>query len=141
MASITEVTILHHVCIVLIVIWLLNSFNYGHPLVYFISLIYLYLVCITRFCFFFFWFLRFCGLMMLIQAFVCVSLKVNEQYVTRLKKKLQFEEKRQSNQRRVSIQQHSLQYLYVFLVLFDLTGPQRILMDKKYKKFQDSKSC
>ncbi|XP_049347268.1 C2 domain-containing protein At1g53590-like isoform X2 [Solanum verrucosum] len=76
MASITEVTILHHVGIVLIVIWLLNSFNYGHPLVYFISLIYLYLV--------------------------------NEQYVTRLKKKLQFEEKRQSNQRRKDIAVQSL---------------------------------
>ncbi|XP_049404790.1 C2 domain-containing protein At1g53590-like isoform X2 [Solanum stenotomum] len=76
MASITEVTILHHVGIVLIVLWLLNSFNYGHPLVYFISLIYLYLV--------------------------------NEQYVTRLKKKLQFEEKRQSNQRRKDIAVQSL---------------------------------
>lgn len=79
MASITEVTILHHVCIVLIVIWLLNSFNYGHPLVYFISLIYLYLV--------------------------------NEQYVTRLKKKLQFEEKRQSNQRRVLSDSETVRWL------------------------------
>ncbi|XP_049347266.1 C2 domain-containing protein At1g53590-like isoform X1 [Solanum verrucosum] len=79
MASITEVTILHHVGIVLIVIWLLNSFNYGHPLVYFISLIYLYLV--------------------------------NEQYVTRLKKKLQFEEKRQSNQRRVLSDSETVRWL------------------------------
>ncbi|XP_006349992.1 C2 domain-containing protein At1g53590-like isoform X1 [Solanum tuberosum] len=79
MASITEVTILHHVGIVLIVLWLLNSFNYGHPLVYFISLIYLYLV--------------------------------NEQYVTRLKKKLQFEEKRQSNQRRVLSDSETVRWL------------------------------
>ncbi|WMV60387.1 hypothetical protein MTR67_053772 [Solanum verrucosum] len=87
MASITEVTILHHVGIVLIVIWLLNSFNYGHPLVYFISLIYLYL------------------------AFVVGFLKVNEQYVTRLKKKLQFEEKRQSNQRRVLSDSETVRWL------------------------------
>ncbi|KAG5569262.1 hypothetical protein H5410_059028 [Solanum commersonii] len=87
MASITEVTILHHVGIVLIVLWLLNSFNYGHPLVYFISLIYLYL------------------------AFVVGFLKVNEQYVTRLKKKLQFEEKRQSNQRRVLSDSETVRWL------------------------------
>lgn len=70
---------LHHVAIVLIVLWLLNSLNCGHPLAYFISLIYLYLV--------------------------------NEQYVTRLKKKLQFEEKRQSNQRRVFSDSETVRWL------------------------------
>lgn len=79
MASITEVTMLHHVAIVLIMLWLFNSFNCGHPLVYFISLIYLYLV--------------------------------NEQYVTRLKKKLQLEEKRQSNQRRVLSDSETVRWL------------------------------
>lgn len=105
MTSITEATMIHHVAIVLILLWLLNSFDYGHPLAYFLSLIYLYLVC-TIFCFFhvvmwLFWFNFHYGL---IRLFICCwNLKVHEQYITRLQRKLQFEEKRQSNQRRVSI--------------------------------------
>ncbi|CAN4097001.1 unnamed protein product [Withania somnifera] len=79
MASITEVTMIHHVGVVLMLLWFFNSFNYGHPLVYFISLIYLYLV--------------------------------HEQYVTRLKKKLEFEEKRQSNQRRVLSDSETVRWL------------------------------
>ena len=39
-----EASILHHICIVLSLIWVLSSFNCCHPVVYFISLIYLYLV-------------------------------------------------------------------------------------------------
>ncbi|KAI3803545.1 hypothetical protein L1987_31701 [Smallanthus sonchifolius] len=42
--DITEVSIIHHVGIVLFVIWLLSAFSSCHPSVYFISLIYLYLV-------------------------------------------------------------------------------------------------
>ncbi|KAK1414360.1 hypothetical protein QVD17_30104 [Tagetes erecta] len=42
--DITEVSIIHHIGIVLLVIWLLSSFSSCHLLVYFISLIYLYLV-------------------------------------------------------------------------------------------------
>ncbi|KAI3679334.1 hypothetical protein L2E82_51467 [Cichorium intybus] len=37
-------SIIHHVAIVLFLIWLLSSFDYCHPLVYFLSFIYLYLV-------------------------------------------------------------------------------------------------
>ncbi|GJV43119.1 C2 domain-containing protein-like protein [Tanacetum coccineum] len=42
--DITEVSIIHHVAIVFLLIWLLSSFNVCHPVVYFFSLIYLYLV-------------------------------------------------------------------------------------------------
>ncbi|KAM1311404.1 hypothetical protein ACFX2I_007898 [Malus domestica] len=42
--DVTEVTLIHHVGIVLMVIWFLSHFNCCHPVVYFISLIYLYLV-------------------------------------------------------------------------------------------------
>ncbi|KAI3712120.1 hypothetical protein L1987_70669 [Smallanthus sonchifolius] len=42
--DITEVSIIHHVGIALLVIWLISSFSSCHPLVYFISFIYLYLV-------------------------------------------------------------------------------------------------
>ncbi|XP_028124101.1 uncharacterized protein LOC114321156 [Camellia sinensis] len=44
MSSLLEVSILHHVCIVLVLLWLLSFFSCSHPIVYFFSLIYLYLV-------------------------------------------------------------------------------------------------
>ncbi|TQD85531.1 hypothetical protein C1H46_028897 [Malus baccata] len=67
--DITEVSIIHHVGIVLCMLWLLSHYNYCHPVAYFLSLIYLYLV--------------------------------HDRYITRLRKKLQFEERKQANQRRV----------------------------------------
>ncbi|KAK4487204.1 hypothetical protein RD792_006524 [Penstemon davidsonii] len=79
MGSIMDATILHHVCIVLGLLWFLNSFHYCHPVAYFLSLIYLYLV--------------------------------HEGYVIRLRKKLQFEEKRDSNQRRVLSDSESVRWL------------------------------
>ncbi|KAI4321782.1 hypothetical protein MLD38_035125 [Melastoma candidum] len=42
--DVTEVSLLHHVCIVLIMLWSLSHFNYTHPLFYLLSLFYLYLV-------------------------------------------------------------------------------------------------
>lgn len=44
-----EVSILHHVCIVLLLLWLLTSFNYCHPIAYFISLTYLFLVSVCEY--------------------------------------------------------------------------------------------
>ncbi|KAL6283336.1 hypothetical protein ACE6H2_014265 [Prunus campanulata] len=77
--DITEVSIIHHVGIVLSVLWLLSHFNCYHPVAYFASLIYLYLV--------------------------------HEQYVMRLRKKLQFEERKQANQRRVLTDSETLRWL------------------------------
>ncbi|XP_019242373.1 PREDICTED: C2 domain-containing protein At1g53590-like [Nicotiana attenuata] len=79
MTSITDATIIHHVAIVLLLLWLLNSFDCCHPFAYFLSLIYLYMV--------------------------------HEQYVTKLRRKLQFEEKRQSSQRRVLSDSESVRWL------------------------------
>lgn len=79
MGSILEAAILHHVCVVLLLLWLLNSFNCCHPVAYFLSLIYLYLA--------------------------------HEVYVTKLRKKLQFEEKRESNQRRVLVESETVRWL------------------------------
>ncbi|KAK9093195.1 hypothetical protein Syun_028106 [Stephania yunnanensis] len=42
--DITEVTVLHHVVIVLLLIWFLSSVNFCHPIFYVVSLIYLYQV-------------------------------------------------------------------------------------------------
>ncbi|KAL8507865.1 hypothetical protein ACS0TY_018421 [Phlomoides rotata] len=79
MGSILDSTMLHHMCIVLLLLWALNSFNYCHPVAYFLSLIYLYLV--------------------------------HEVYVLKLKKKLQFEEKRESEQRRVLSDSETVRWL------------------------------
>ncbi|XP_071685977.1 C2 domain-containing protein At1g53590-like [Rutidosis leptorrhynchoides] len=77
--DITEVSIIHHVGIVLLMIWLLSSFNYCHPLVYFVSLIYLYLV--------------------------------HDNFSTRFRKKVRFEERRQANQKRVLSDSESVRWL------------------------------
>ncbi|XP_073057495.1 C2 domain-containing protein At1g53590-like [Primulina eburnea] len=69
MGSVKDATLLHHVCIILLLLWFLNSFNCCHPVAYFLSLVYLYFV--------------------------------HEEYVIRLRKKLKFEAKIESNQRRV----------------------------------------
>lgn len=57
--DITEVTLIHHVGIVLLSLWFLSYFNWCHPVAYFVSLIYLFLVilslldfCVFIFCFF-----------------------------------------------------------------------------------------
>lgn len=49
--DITEISILHHVGIVLISLWLLSSFDCCHAAFYFLALIYLYLVRIHGFAF------------------------------------------------------------------------------------------
>lgn len=77
--DITEVSILHHVGIVLIGIWILSAMGWCHSVVYFVALIYLYLV--------------------------------HERYVTRLRKKLQFEERKQANQRRVLTDSETVRWL------------------------------
>ncbi|GMN57804.1 hypothetical protein TIFTF001_026910 [Ficus carica] len=77
--DITEVTIIHHVGIVLLVLWLLAEFNYCHPVAYFLSLIHLFLV--------------------------------HERYALRLRRKLQFEERKQANQRRVLSDSESVRWL------------------------------
>ncbi|KAG9137563.1 hypothetical protein Leryth_019750 [Lithospermum erythrorhizon] len=79
MSSITDATIMHHVIIVLLTLWMLDSFGYCHPVAYFVSLIYLYMV--------------------------------HEIYVMRLRRKLQYEEKRNANQRRVLTDSESVRWL------------------------------
>ncbi|KAI3457531.1 hypothetical protein Pfo_014194 [Paulownia fortunei] len=112
MGSITDATILHHVCIVLLVLWFLNSFNYCHPVAYFLSLIYIYLV--------------------------------HEGYVLKLRKKLQFEEKTESNQRRVLSDSETVRWLNhaiekIWPVCMEEIVSQKILLPifpwflKKYK--------
>ncbi|KAL2466712.1 C2 domain-containing protein [Abeliophyllum distichum] len=101
MGSIMEVTIIHHVCIVLVLLWLLNSFNCCHPVAYFLSLVYLY--------------------------------QVHEFYVMRLRKKVQFEERRQSNQKRVLSEFETVRWLNyaiekIWLVCVEEIVSQKILL-------------
>ncbi|CAH9104320.1 unnamed protein product [Cuscuta epithymum] len=70
---------IHHVVAVLLLLWLLNSFNSCHPFAYFISIVYIFLI--------------------------------HENYVTRLRRRLQFEEKKQSYQRRVLSDSESVRWL------------------------------
>ncbi|XP_012074236.1 C2 domain-containing protein At1g53590 isoform X2 [Jatropha curcas] len=77
--DITEVSIIHHVGIVLLLLWLLSLFNQCHPVAYFISLIYLF--------------------------------AVHERYVMRLKRKLQFHERKQANQKRMLSDSETVRWL------------------------------
>ncbi|XP_025981409.1 C2 domain-containing protein At1g53590-like isoform X1 [Glycine soja] len=77
--NLMEVSILHHVGIVLVGLWILSAFNWCHTVAYFVALIYLFLV--------------------------------HERYVTRLRRKLQFEEWKQANQRRVLSDSETVRWL------------------------------
>lgn len=77
--DITEVSIIHHVGIVFLLIWLLSSFNVCHPVVYFFCLIYLYLV--------------------------------HDNFATRLRRKVRFEERRHAYQKRVLSDSESVRWL------------------------------
>ncbi|KAK7401717.1 hypothetical protein VNO78_13417 [Psophocarpus tetragonolobus] len=77
--DITEVSILHHVGLVLTGLWILSALNWCHTVVYFVALIYLFLV--------------------------------HERYVTRLRRKLQFEERKQANQRKVLSDSETVRWL------------------------------
>lgn len=79
MGSILEESILHHVVIVLLVLWLLNCFEYCTSVAYFVSFIYLFLV--------------------------------HDRYVMKLRRKLQYEEKRSSNQRKVLSDSETVRWL------------------------------
>ncbi|KAL1202401.1 C2 domain-containing protein [Cardamine amara subsp. amara] len=74
-----ECSVIHHVVIVLLFLWVLSYLNQSHAIFYFLALIYLYLV--------------------------------HEVYVMRLRKKLQFEERKQANQRRVLSDSESVRWL------------------------------
>ncbi|KAL1203788.1 C2 domain-containing protein [Cardamine amara subsp. amara] len=74
-----ESSLIHHIIIVLLLLWFISSLNRSHAIFYFLALIYLYLV--------------------------------HERYVMRLKRKLQFEERKQANQRRVLSDSESVRWL------------------------------
>ncbi|KAK3011385.1 hypothetical protein RJ639_012455 [Escallonia herrerae] len=77
--DITEASVIHHVGIVLLLLWLLSSFNCCHPVAYFISLIYLGVV--------------------------------HQRYLMRLRRNIQFEERRQAYQRRVLSDSETVRWL------------------------------
>ncbi|KAK9074133.1 hypothetical protein SSX86_006730 [Deinandra increscens subsp. villosa] len=72
-------SMIHHVAIVLLSIWLLSSSGYFHPLFYFISFIYLYLV--------------------------------HDRCAMRMRRRVQFEERKQANQKRVLSDYESVRWL------------------------------
>lgn len=96
-----EISIVLHVGLVLFLLWTLSQFNLCHPVAYFASLIYLYLV--------------------------------HERYVTRLRKKLEFEEKRQQFRRRVLSDSESVRWLNhavekIWPICMEQIASQKILL-------------
>ncbi|RDX66676.1 C2 domain-containing protein, partial [Mucuna pruriens] len=99
--DITEISILHHVGIVLIGIWFLSAFNWCHTVVYFGAMIYLFLV--------------------------------HDRYVGRLRKKMQFEERKQANQRRVLSDSETVRWLNhavenIWPICMEQIASQKILL-------------
>ncbi|KAM5586489.1 C2 domain-containing protein [Rosa sericea] len=116
--DITEVTLIHHVGLVLGLLWLLSHYNCCHALAYFLSLIYLFVV--------------------------------HERYVMRLRKKLQFEERKQGNQRRVLSDSETVRWLNhavekIWPICMEEIASQRVLLPiipwflEKYKPWTVSK--
>ncbi|KAI3982442.1 hypothetical protein MKX01_041280 [Papaver californicum] len=70
---------IHHIIIVFGLMWILDWFLYRHPIVYFVSLFYLY--------------------------------EVHERYNLRLRKKIQYEERKQANQRRPLADSETVRWL------------------------------
>ncbi|CAB4277167.1 unnamed protein product [Prunus armeniaca] len=117
--DVTEVTVIHHVGIVLMMLWFLSHFNCCHPVAYFFSLIYLYLV--------------------------------HERYVMRLRRKLQFDERKQANQRRVLSDSETVRWLNhavekIWPICMEQIASQKILLPiipwflEKYKPWTVGKA-
>ncbi|PKA59111.1 C2 domain-containing protein [Apostasia shenzhenica] len=77
--DITEVSIIHHIAMVLLVLWILASIGWSHTLLYFLSLLYLF--------------------------------AVNQHYTERLRRKLQYEERKYANQRRLLSDSETVRWL------------------------------
>lgn len=77
--DITEISIVHHVALVLLALWIFAYFGWFHPVLYFISLIYVY--------------------------------RVNEHYNLRLRRRLQFEERKAASQRRLLSDTETVRWL------------------------------
>lgn len=74
-----ELSIIHHVGFVLLLLWVLTAIGWCHPFAFFLSLVYLY--------------------------------KVNERHSVRLRKKLQFEERKSANDRRLLVDSETVRWL------------------------------
>ncbi|CAD5186138.1 unnamed protein product [Musa acuminata subsp. malaccensis] len=77
--DITEASIVHHLALVLLLLWVLVQLGWSHPVLFFLALLYLY--------------------------------KVNAYYTLRLQKRLQFEERKYANQRRLLSDTESVRWL------------------------------
>ncbi|PIA41571.1 hypothetical protein AQUCO_02200187v1 [Aquilegia coerulea] len=77
--DVREISIIYHVGIVLSLLWICSTYNCCHPILYILSLIYLY--------------------------------QVHERYILRLRKKLQFEERKQANQKRLLSDSETVRWL------------------------------
>ncbi|XP_008811541.2 C2 domain-containing protein At1g53590-like isoform X2 [Phoenix dactylifera] len=77
--DILEASIVHHIALVLLVLWILSSLGWANPVVFFVALFYLY--------------------------------KVNECYLLRLRRRLEFEGRKSANQLRLFSDSESVRWL------------------------------
>ncbi|KAJ4770201.1 Calcium-dependent lipid-binding (CaLB domain) family protein [Rhynchospora pubera] len=77
--SLLEISIVHHIALVLVALWGLVSLGWSHPVVYFCALVYLY--------------------------------AVNEKYTDRLRRRLQYEERKSANQKRLLSDAETVRWL------------------------------
>ncbi|KAI4374666.1 hypothetical protein MLD38_012633 [Melastoma candidum] len=99
--DVTEVSMIHHVCIVLFGLWFLSKLGLSHGVVYLVCLVYLFLV--------------------------------HERHIMRMRKRIRFEEKRESNQRRVLTDSETVRWLNhavdrIWPVCLEQIVSQRILL-------------
>ncbi|KAG0502493.1 hypothetical protein HPP92_002565 [Vanilla planifolia] len=117
--DITEVSILHHIAMVLVMLWVFASFGFSHSLFYFGALLYLF--------------------------------AVNQHHTVRLRRKLQHEERKYANQRRLLSDSESVRWLNhavekVWPICMEQVASQQFLLPiipwflDKYKPWTVSKA-
>lgn len=101
--SVVEISILHHLGFVFMLLWILDLFNLCHPGAYVVSLVYLYMVIHNLSCwsiFFRVWLIVW--RLMNWQMFTsCDFSEVNERLMMKFRRNVQCDEAKETNQRRV----------------------------------------
>ncbi|KAI0492175.1 hypothetical protein KFK09_026441 [Dendrobium nobile] len=117
--DITEVSIVHHIAIVLLILWILESIGWSLSVLYFAALFYLF--------------------------------AVNQQYTVRLKRKLQYDERKYADQKRLLSDSESVRWLNhavekVWPICMEQVASQQFLLPiipwflDKYKPWTASKA-
>ncbi|THU52853.1 hypothetical protein C4D60_Mb10t08290 [Musa balbisiana] len=102
--DITEASIVHHIALVLLLLWVLVQLGWSHPVLFFLGLLYLYKVNA-------YYTLRLQKRLQFEERKYANQRRVNAYYTLRLQKRLQFEERKYANQRRLLSDTESVRWL------------------------------